>query len=470
MSQAPSLPENLAQDLTRLLGEDGALFDRESAVHYGRDWTRIADPAPVAVALPRSVEQVQELVRWCARQHLSIVPSGGRTGLSGGAVASNGEIVLALDRMNQISDFNAVDRSVRCGAGVVTAQLQTFAEEQGLFYPVDFASSGSSQVGGNVATNAGGIKVIRYGMTRDWVCGLTVVTGTGELLELNRGLVKNNAGYDLSQLFIGSEGSLGIIVDVTFRLASAPLDSRVLVLGVPTMPAIMQVLDSFQQSMQLSAFEFFSDAALAKVVAHQDLQRPFAEPCEFYALLEIEVTSAETEERAMAIFETCVEAGWVVDGVVSQSVAQARSLWRLREDISETIARWTPYKNDISVRVSRVPDFLDAVQERVEAAYPDFEIIWYGHIGDGNVHLNILKPEHLDLGDFQAQCGEVSKQVFELVREFEGSVSAEHGVGLLKKDYLGYSRQPQEIMLMRQIKQVFDPAGIMNPGKVFEPL
>jgi len=454
--------------LQDIVGRERVLTDAESLEHYGRDWTRFHTPAPRAVLLPGSIEEVQDIVRLAAAERLAIVPSGGRTGLSAGAVACNGELVLALDRLNLLSDFNPVDRTVRCGAGVVTEQLQQFAAERGLFYPVDFASSGSSQIGGNISTNAGGIKVIRHGMTRDWVAGLKLVTGTGELLDLNRGLVKNNTGYDLRQLVIGAEGTLGIVVEATMALSSPPQNLAVLVLGVPDMAAIMSVLSCFRGSIELSAFEFFSELALSKVVEHQGLQRPFETAAPFYALLEFEQPDEAAMEQAMALFEHGMEQGWVLDGVASQSVAQARNLWRLREDISETITRWTPYKNDISTRVSLVPDFLAEVEAVVNASYPEFEIVWFGHIGDGNVHLNVLKPDTMAVDEFQRRCGEVSKWVFEIVQRYGGSISAEHGVGLLKKDYLHYSRSPLEIEIMRQIKLAFDPQGIMNPGKIFD--
>lgn len=460
-------PEVL-QALQACVGESRVLTDADSLERYGRDWTRVHTPAPSAVVLPGSAEEVQALVKVALARQLALVPSGGRTGLSAGAVACQGEVVIALDRLNRIDEFNPVDRTVRCGAGVVTAQLQAFAAEQGLFYPVDFASSGSSQIGGNISTNAGGIKVIRHGMTRDWVAGLKVVTGRGELLDLNRGLVKNNAGYDLRQLIIGAEGTLGIVVEATMQLARPPQNLTVMVLGVPDMAAVMQVLETWQGAMDLQAFEFFSELALQKVVAHQGLQRPFETVSGFYALLEFEQHTEAELDQAMALFEHCVEQGWVVDGVVSQSVAQAQALWRLREDISETISRWTPYKNDIATTIVRVPDFLAEVEAVVNRAYPDFEIVWFGHIGDGNVHLNVLKPDELPMAEFQQRCGEVSRWVFEIVQRHEGSVSAEHGVGLLKKDYLHYSRSEAEIAIIKQIKQVFDPQGIMNPGKIFD--
>lgn len=462
------MSDQILAALRDIVAEQDCRCDEETLQTWGRDWTKAYDPAPLAVVFPRDIEQVQALVKAANALDFAIVPSGGRTGLSGGAVAQNGEVVVSFDKINHIADYNPTDRTVRCGAGVITEQLQQFAEEQGLFYPVDFASAGSSQLGGNIATNAGGIKVLRYGMTRDWVAGLTVVTGAGEVLALNNGLQKNNAGYDLRQLFIGAEGTLGLIVEATMQLTRPPQGLTAMVLGAVDFEGIMSIFNHFQASMDLTAFEFFSEEALQKVVEHQGLNRPFTEATPYYALLEFENLNEQVEAQAMGLFEECVENGWVLDGVLSQSVAQWQSLWRLREDISETISRWTPYKNDISTVISKVPNFLGEVEALVNAAYPDFEIIWFGHIGDGNVHLNILKPDSMAREEFLQKCGEVSKGVFDIVQAFGGSVSAEHGVGLLKKDYLSYSRSEQEIALMRSVKQVFDPKGVMNPGKIFD--
>jgi FAD/FMN-containing dehydrogenase len=468
MSVAASLSDRVLEQLAEIVGAGNVSTAADALQSYGRDWTRAFPPSPAAIVFPRSVGQVQAIVRLANAEGLALVPSGGRTGLSGGAVAMRGEVVVAFDYMNKILEFNRVDRSVVCEAGVITEQLQQYAEQRELYYPVDFASSGSSQIGGNIATNAGGIKVIHYGMTRDWVLGLKVVTGAGEILELNRGLLKNNAGYDLRQLFIGAEGTLGFIVEATMRLTRPPRDLTALVLGVPAFANIMDVLHAFQAQLDLTAFEFFSDRALHKVVAHSGLQMPFDTPAAFYALLEFEKLDDATEAAALALFEYCVERGWVLDGVMSQSTEQLRNLWRLREDISETLSRWTPYKNDIATVIGKVPAFIAEVDALVEREYPDFEIIWFGHIGDGNVHLNILKPDALSVADFYQRCHGVSRQVFEIVQRYGGSVSAEHGVGLLKKDYLQYGRGAAEIALMKQIKRVFDPNGVMNPGKIFD--
>jgi glycolate oxidase subunit GlcD len=435
---------------------------------YGRDWTRFYEPNPLAVIFPKSVQDVQDIVKFSVQERLNIVPSGGRTGLSGGAVAQHQELVISFDAMNQIKDFNPVEQTVVCEAGVITQSLQEFARAQQLFYPVDFASAGSSQIGGNIATNAGGINVIRYGMTRDWVLGLVVVTGAGEVLQLNQGLAKNNTGYDLRHLFIGAEGTLGLIVEATMKLAPAPKKSSVLILGAPSMPSVMSILEQFRSNLTLIAFEFFSEAALSEVVTHAQVKRPVQTKTPFYALIECECPDEQAEADILTSFESCVNLGFALDGAMSQSRAQAAALWRCREDISETISRYTPYKNDISVTVSQVPDFLTAIDEIVGHEYPEFRIIWFGHIGDGNVHLNILKPDTLTIEAFVQKCEKVSPKIFSAVQKFGGSVSAEHGVGLLKKKYLNYTRSTAEIELMRGIKRVFDPAGVFNPGKIFD--
>jgi len=251
-------PDAVIATLKTLVDPDKVRVDAESLDNWGKDWTKHFAPAPLAIVFPKTVEQVQAVVRFANEQKLALVPSGGRTGLSAAAVAANGEIVVSFDYMNQIGEFNAYDRTVVCQPGVVTAQLQQFAEEKGLYYPVDFASAGSSQIGGNIGTNAGGIKVIRYGMTRNWVAGLKVVTGTGELLELNRDLIKNATGYDLRQLFIGAEGTLGFVVEATMRLERAPKNLTAMVLGTPDFDSIMPVLHAFQDKLDLTAFEFFS--------------------------------------------------------------------------------------------------------------------------------------------------------------------------------------------------------------------
>lgn len=458
----------LVEKLAAIFGAEKVKTDADSLAVFGKDWTKVWEPKPSAIVFPKTTEQVRDLVLLANQEGFAVVPSGGRTGLSAGAVAAKGEVVVSFDQMNQIHSFNATDRTVKCGAGVITQQLQEYAEEQGLFYPVDFASAGSSQLGGNISTNAGGIKVIKWGMTREWVAGLTVVTGKGDILRLNKDLLKNNTGYDMRQLFIGGEGTLGLITEATMRLTRKPKNLTVLVLAIPELDDVMKVLSQFQNAMDLTAFEFFSDKAMRKVIAHQNVPEPFSGSADFYALIEFEAVTEDDLNLAMEQFEHCLEEGWVVDGVISQSETQLNNLWRLREGISETIAQWTPYKNDISVVVSKVPPFLRDIDDVVTREYPDFEIIWFGHIGDGNLHLNILKPDALPKEEFFKRCNKVSTWVMEIVEKYDGSVSAEHGVGLTKKAYLGYTRSAEEIAYMRAIKQVFDPNNIINPGKLVD--
>jgi FAD/FMN-containing dehydrogenase len=441
--------------------------DPDSCLNYGRDWTRLYTPNPLAVVLPGSVDQAQALVRYANDHRLALVPSGGRTGLSGAAVACEGEIVVSLERMNQILDFDPVDRSVTCQAGVVTEAVQNFAREHGLCYPVDFASRGSSQIGGNIATNAGGIKVIRYGMTRNWVTGLKVITGRGDLLELNRGLIKNASGYDLRHLFIGSEGTLGLIVEATLQLTRPLREPVVMVLGVPDLDSVMSIYHVFRNKLELSAFEFFSETALRHVLK-KGLHRPFDAAAPYYVLIEFDNPEQLHTDTALALFEQSAEQGWLADGVISQSESQAKELWRLREDISESLAEYLPYKNDLAVRISRAPAFLAEADALLTREYPDFEVLWYGHIGDGNLHINILKPAELEPAVFIAKCGTVSEHLFSILQQYGGSISAEHGVGLTKKPYLQYTRDETEISYLRAIKQAFDPNGIMNPGKIFD--
>jgi FAD/FMN-containing dehydrogenase len=454
-------------DLVRRVPGLRVLTDAADLEFYGRDWTRRWTPAPLAIAFPASIADVQSIARWSQQHRIALVPSGGRTGLSGGAVAINGELVVSFERMNRVLDFNAIDRTLTVQPGIALEAVHRAAREQGLIYPVDFAARGSCSIGGTISTNAGGIRVIRYGNTREWIAGLKLVTAEGQLLELNRGLIKNSSGYDLRHLVIGAEGTLGFVVEATLRLTHAAPESQVMVFATTAMDSLMHVFAACRSRLTLSAFEFFTDRALHHVVAH-GAQRPFAEDSAYYVITEYDAADEAQQQAALAVFEQCLENGWVSDGVVSQSDAQAAALWKLRDGITESLAQHRPYKNDISVRISAVPEFLGEMQALLAREYPHFDVVWFGHIGDGNLHINVLKPAEISDADFLAQCERVTKLLGATLARHGGSISAEHGIGLVKKPYLASTRSAEEILLMRGVRAVFDPNGLINPGKVFD--
>ena len=437
--------------------------DKDDLLKWGKDWTDLI-PNPSLIVFPECEEQIIQLINLAIDEKLKIVPSGGRTGLSGGAVAMNREIILSLDKMNKILDFDSQNRILKCESGVITKEIQEFALKNGLFYPVDFASSGSSQIGGNVATNAGGIRVIRYGSTRDWISDIKIVNGVGEIMSFNNGLVKNASGYDLRHLMIGSEGTLGVITEVSVKFTNKPLEQNVMLLGLSDSSKLTQCLELFSDKLLLSAFEFFSLSCLRKVRSMRNVVEPFKEDYNYYALLEFDTNLINQAENA---FLDGLKAGILSNGIISNSEAQVNQLWSLRENITESISAFNPVKNDISLRIGHIPIFLKDLKTYAKKFEEKIELCLFGHIGDGNIHINILKASHLEYEEFLDITQEISEFSYKKIYEFGGSISAEHGVGLLKKDYLKYTRSEEEIRLMKGIKNIFDPHGIFNPGKIF---
>jgi FAD/FMN-containing dehydrogenase len=443
---------------------------------YGRDWTRVLTPAPSAIAFPRSTEEVSKLLAICDEEHVAIVPSGGRTGLAGGAVAARGEIVLSLARMRRMNDVDLLGGTVRVQAGAVTEAVHEHCAPHGFTWPVDFASKGSSTVGGNIATNAGGVKVIRYGLTRQWVLGLEVVLASGKILEIGGALEKNNTGLDLRQLFIGSEGTLGVITEATLKLARMPGATAVMLLGVPD---VASVLALFRQARSgpftLAAYEFFSQRCLDRVLSHRKLRPPIAEPCEYYVLVEAEGDGATAADSARLLeklepwITSVFDSGLAKDGTLAQHSTQARDLWALREGISESLsATGLPHKNDIALPIAALDAFCSELDELFVRRYPGWEICLFGHVGDGNLHINVMKPEAMAREEFFTKTKEADRDLFALVQRHHGSISAEHGIGLLKKPFLGYSRSEPEMAVMREVKRVLDPNNTLNPGKVID--
>lgn len=466
---AAPLPDDLVAALRRdPFPDDFLLTDPEEVRARGVDWTRVWEPDPSAVALPRTTAEVAALLRLCDAHRVPVVPSGGRTGLAGGAVAASGELVLSLERMRRIDPIDVVGGTVRVQAGAITEAVHAAAAEHGLTWPVDFASKGSSQVGGNIATNAGGIRVIRYGTTRQWVLGLEVVTAAGDVLEIGGALEKDNTGLDLRQLFIGSEGTLGVITEATLKLAPLPGPSDVFLFGLADLDAVLALFAKARRGpFVVSAFELLTAPCLARVAAHRGLRSPLDAACSHYVVLEVE---APDRGRIDGWMEEVVDEGLVEDGVVAAGAAQARELWALRESISESLAATGfPHKNDVSLPIARLGAFAARLEDVFAERYPGWEVCLFGHVGDGNLHVNVMKPDDLDVDAFLARTHEADEALFELVRGFGGSVSAEHGIGLLKRPWLRFSRSPAELATMRAVKAALDPHGTLNPGKVLPP-
>jgi len=458
--------------VTTSIGVDIIDNSAEVLESHGQDWTRVYTPNPAAVAFPRSTDDVSKLLKLCNEHGLAVVPSGGRTGLAAGAVATQGELVVSLDKMNHIGEVSKLSRTVRVQGGAVTAAVHEHCEKDGLTWPVNFASAGSSQIGGNIATNAGGVRVVRYGLTRQWVLGLQVVLMSGEVLELNGDLEKNNTGIDLRQLFIGSEGTLGIVTEATLQLAPVPQATAVAFLGAENLSAVLGVFEAArrQPNLTIQAFEYLDSDCLDVVLRHGGGARPVDSECPSYVLVEVE---AETEDKAQADLaawlEACFEEELILDGVVAQSSKDAVALWHLREGISESLTREAfLYKYDVAVPVVKMAEFEKGLGELAREKCKGYPVYLFGHVGDGNLHLNVLKPEGVSKEDFLDTCRNAEPAIFDLIRSYQGSVSAEHGIGLLKKKALPYSRTPTELDLFRGMKRIFDPKGLMNPGKILD--
>lgn len=431
---------------------------------YGRDWTRVYAPAPSLVVFPRTTEEVSAILRTANAHRVAVVPSGGRTGLAGGAVAAKGEVVLSLERMRRMDPVDTLGATVRVQAGAITEALHHHVEASDLIWPIDFASKGSSQIGGNIATNAGGVRVIRYGLTRQWVLGLEVVLASGEILDIHGALEKNNTGLDLRHLFIGSEGIYGVVTEATLKLTKRSRGTSVFLFSLEDLPALLRLYRRARTGpFVLEAFEMFTDRCMARLARHRDKAPPIGE-ASHYALMEVE---AHDEAARDAWLGALFEDGLVVDGTMAQTSTQAAALWELREGISESLsATGLPHKNDVALPIAGLEAFTAALEGLFRSRYPDFEICLFGHIGDGNLHINVMKPEAMTPADFHARTHELDRHLFDLVRAHRGSVSAEHGIGLLKRDWLGHTRSAGEIDLMRRFKGLLDPNGILNPGKV----
>lgn len=445
-------------------------METEDLLHYGKDWSGVLSPDPSAIAFPASTADVSLLLSECNARGIAVVPSGGRTGLSGGAVAAKRELVLSLSRMNQIGELDSRALTLEVQAGVITQAVHEHCSPHGLTWPVDFASKGSSHVGGNISTNAGGVRVIRYGLTRHWVLGLTVVTMAGEILQLNGALEKNNTGMDLRQIFIGTEGTLGVVTEATLKLTPLPKASQVCFFALASFKNVLELFERARKGdFILSAFECLSAACFNEVKRHApDLRTPFQKYQEgavpdTYVLMETD--GGDLDSWLTQVFES----GLVLDGVLAQSPQEQQELWSIRERVAESILlKSEVHQQDISVAIRNLEAFTADLSERYRLGYPEFEVFIFGHIGDGNLHVFIRKPQAMSSEEFHRKCEASDGDLFRFVENYHGSISAEHGIGVLKKPALSFSRSPVELEYFRKLKIAFDPKNLLNPGKIFD--
>jgi FAD/FMN-containing dehydrogenase len=472
MNTHPELIESLRQ----IVGAPNVLTDGDLTA-WVQDWRRRETGKALAVVRPGSTSEVAAVVKACAAARVSMVPQGGNTGMVVGSTpdASGTQVVLSLTRMNKVRTLDAGNLTVTVEAGCVLQNLQEACEKAGFLFPLSLAAEGSCTIGGNLGTNAGGTQVVRYGNTRELCLGLEVVNAQGEIWDGLTGLRKDNTGYDLRHLFIGSEGTLGVITAATMKLYPLPKSQLTAFAALPSLEAAVQLLGLAHEHLGsgLTGFEVMGQFPLSLVAKHFPQQRvPFWQESEWCVVLEN--SDNESEEHARACFErlleAAMEAGCVSDAVVAESMAQAHALWHIRESIPLAQAEeGLNIKHDISINVSRIPAFVAETNALLLERFPGARLVVYGHLGDGNLHYNVQAPENQDQALFlNEQEAPMNALVYEVVDRYRGSISAEHGVGSLKVDSLPKHKSPVALGMMRAIKQGLDPHNLMNPGRVLK--
>ena len=431
------------------------------------------DGEALCVVSPDSTDCVSRLLAFCNAQRICVVPQGGNTGLVGGQTpdTSGRQILLSLSRMRRARVIDSANDHMVLEAGVTLAEAQQHAGSVDRYFPLSLASEGSCTIGGNLATNAGGVHVLAYGMTRDLVIGVEVALADGRVLSTLEKLRKDNTGYDLTRLFVGSEGTLGVITAATLRLFPRPRSRAVALLGLRDPAHALALLDCVKSGAgpALQAFELLPRIGLELVIAHIPAVRdPLVDAYPWYALVELaDFVSGEAEVRAARLFAKALEQGHAEDACLAQSLQQSAALWKLRESLSEAQKReGASIKHDISVPIRRIPEFIAEAGRRIAEKFPEARPVPFGHMGDGNIHYNVSQPIGADREAFLAQGDAINDIVHELVNAFGGSISAEHGIGRLKRDLLARTADPVALDLMRALKGLFDPNGVLNPGKL----
>lgn len=465
---------DLITRLEAIVGRERVIVDA-AAAPWLTDWRGRYRGRAVAVVFPGTTGELASIMRLCSALRIAMVPQGGNTGLCGGAtpLVDGQSVLINLSRLKRVRDVDPVNNTMIVEAGVTLSEAQAAASAADRLFPLSLASEGSCQIGGNLSTNAGGVQVLRYGNMRELVLGLEVVLADGRIWDGLRGLRKDNTGYDLKHLFVGAEGTLGIISAAVLKLYPRPRAQATAWIAVPTPDAALALRDVLQRRCgeRLTAFEIISDVALGLVAKHIPGARLPALGVRAPWFVLLELSDAAEEANLVPVLqgglELALEQGVALDGVVASSVAQADALWALRENISEAQKReGFSIKHDIAVPLSQIPFFLAEAGRQLHARWPDARVVAFGHIGDGNLHYNLSKPVALDNDDFIARTSEVNRIVHDLVVRLGGSISAEHGLGQLKRNEILRYKSAVEMELMRTIKKALDPHGLMNPGKV----
>lgn len=470
----PEITEELLDRLKAAAGPNGFLEDPADTAAYTVDARDLYHGATPLVLRPANTKEVSAIVTHCAEAGVPLIPQGGNTGYCGGATPdeTGRQIILSLARMNRIRDVDPANYTITAEAGCILTAIQQSAEEVERLFPLSLGAEGSCQIGGNLSTNAGGVAVLRYGNTRDLVLGLEVVLPDGKIWDGLRRLRKDNTGYDLKQLFVGAEGTLGIITAVVLKLFPCPQDVATSFVALPNTTAALKLLSRMRAATSdgVTSFEYIHRRCIDLVLTHIDgASDPFDEAYEHYALIECSAGRKDSgltesvEEALGAAFEDAE----VSNAVIASSGQQAAALWRLRETIPEAQKLAGPgLKHDISIPLTNVTAFLDRATEAAETMIPDVRVIPFGHMGDGNIHFNLSRPAETDGSEMMAKAHALEVAVHDLAVELDGSFSAEHGVGKLKRDELARYKSEVELDLMRMVKSTIDPNGTMNPGKI----
>lgn len=456
---------NIVESLRELIGAAAVLDAADTATRSAGVW-RPDNLQAAALARPASTQEVAKVMAWCHANDVSVVTHGGLTGLVHGGDAGPEQVILSLERMRQIEEINTVQRTATVEAGVILQTLQEAVEEQALMFPLDLGARGTATLGGNAATNAGGNRVIRYGMMRDMVLGLEVVLADGTIVSSMNHLIKNNAGYDLRQLFIGSEGTLGVITRLVLRLREQPSARDMAIVGLESFDKVAAFLKHMDHSLggTLSAFEsMWQEFYQLVTTAPAKGKPPIAQDYPFYVLVESQGADRELDtQRFNNAMEAAYENGLIVDAAISQSESDCEAFWSLRDDVEQVMHGGFPIIFDISLPIGEMEQYTSTLKAQMGDAIGEHKLWIFGHLGDGNLHINVQVPAE----DYMRLRPIVEQQVYAPLAAFQGSVSAEHGIGLEKKPYLGISRSENEVALMRTLKSALDSKGILNPGKV----